>query len=365
MASAASAGWLLVSSVSSSWLSEDASFRAERGSGLRRRLQRHGAVTTAQASQPKPKPKPQPQPEPQPQAVVTRRSLIQRSSGLLLFMPAAAPVLTTFVTRNGSNAARAVDAPSPRSGVPKSPEANATLYAALQSAIRETTSKGKAPGVLRLAFHDAGTYDPFAGAVLQGGPNGSIRFEDKRPENEGLQRPLRVIAKTMASLKKQLPNATVSWADVIAVAGAESVAITGGPTFRVPIGRVDAQASDADGRMPGENWTAAQLKSHFAAQGFSTRELVALLGAHTIGFKGYGMPDVFDNTYYKTLLEKPWKNSKDAMAYMIGIPIDHAVAEDTECLQWIQLYAADQQQFFNDFAAAYTKMTSAGAVWSV
>jgi len=38
----------------------------------------------------------------------------------------------------------------------------------------------------------------------------------------------------------------------------------------------------------------------------STQELVALSGAHTLGGKGFGSPVVFDNAYFKILLEKPW-----------------------------------------------------------
>lgn len=40
-----------------------------------------------------------------------------------------------------------------------------------------------------------------------------------------------------------------------------------------------------------------------------TRELVALSGAHTIGGKGFGSPVVFDNAYFKILLEKPWSSN--------------------------------------------------------
>jgi len=40
-----------------------------------------------------------------------------------------------------------------------------------------------------------------------------------------------------------------------------------------------------------------------------TQELVALTGAHTLGSKGFGNPTVFDNSYYKILLEKPWMSS--------------------------------------------------------
>ena len=37
------------------------------------------------------------------------------------------------------------------------------------------------------------------------------------------------------------------------------------------------------------------------------QDLVALSGAHTLGSKGFGDPNVFDNSYFKILLEKPWK----------------------------------------------------------
>lgn len=43
----------------------------------------------------------------------------------------------------------------------------------------------QAPVLLRLVFHDAGTFLQSAG---NGGANASIRFELKRPENTGLNR---------------------------------------------------------------------------------------------------------------------------------------------------------------------------------
>lgn len=48
----------------------------------------------------------------------------------------------------------------------------------------------QAPVLLRLAFHDAGTFSSSQG---QGGANGSVRFELKRPENSGLGRGWKVI----------------------------------------------------------------------------------------------------------------------------------------------------------------------------
>jgi L-ascorbate peroxidase len=39
------------------------------------------------------------------------------------------------------------------------------------------------------------------------------------------------------------------------------------------------------------------------------QEMVVLSGAHTIGGKGFGNPNAFDNTYFKILLEKPQPTS--------------------------------------------------------
>lgn len=82
------------------------------------------------------------------------------------------------------------------------------------------------------------------------------------------------------------------------------------------------------------------------------------------GGKGFGDPVTFDNTYYTALLKKPWLNTKDEMAQMIGLPSDHALPEDPDCLKLIEAYAADQQLFFRDFAEAYVKLTNLGAVWA-
>ena len=37
-----------------------------------------------------------------------------------------------------------------------------------------------------------------------------------------------------------------------------------------------------------------------------------------LGTKGFGDPVTFDNTYYQTLLKKPWKNPLVYMSSMIG-----------------------------------------------
>lgn len=66
--------------------------------------------------------------------------------------------------------------------------------------------------------------------------NGSIIYELDRPENAGLSKSVKVLEK----VKKELDD--VSWADIIAVAGAEAVSTCGGPVIKVKLGRMDARS---------------------------------------------------------------------------------------------------------------------------
>ncbi|XP_021671005.2 putative L-ascorbate peroxidase 6 isoform X1 [Hevea brasiliensis] len=204
-------------------------------------------------------------------------------------------------------------------------ELDTTTYVLMKEEVRKVVSKGKAAGVLRLVFHDAGTFETVGNS---GGMNGSIVFELDRPENAGLKKSLKILEKAKIEVDAKQ---SVSWADMIAVAGAEAVSVCGGPTIPVILGRLDSAEPDAEGKLPEESLGASSLKQCFQRKGLSTRELVALSGAHTIGSKGFGNPTVFDNSYYKILLEKPWMSSA-GMSSMIGLPSDRALVEDDECL---------------------------------
>ncbi|GMH10842.1 hypothetical protein Nepgr_012683 [Nepenthes gracilis] len=229
-------------------------------------------------------------------------------------------------------------------------------YLFMKEEIRKVLSKGKAAGVLRLAFHDAGTFEK---GDNSGGMNGSIVYELDRPENKGLKKSLKILEKA-----KNVVDAreSVSWADMIALGGAEAVSICGGPNIQIQLGRLDSMTSDPEGRLPEESFDASGLKQCFKRKGFTTQELVALSGAHTLGSKGFGNPTVFDNSYFKILLEKPWLSSA-GMSSMIGLPSDRALVEDDECSRWITKYANDQDIFFEDFKDAYVKLVNSGATW--
>lgn len=236
----------------------------------------------------------------------------------------------------------------------KAAESNTSEILLVKQEVRKVLSKGKAAGVLRLVFHDAGTFEANDNS---GGMNGSLVYELDRPENAGLKKSLKILEKAKNEVDAiQL----VSWADMIAVAGAEAVSLCGGPTISVQLGRQDSMVPDPEGKLPEESSDASALKQCFRRIGLSTQELVALSGAHTLGGKGFGSPTIFDNSYYKVLLEKP---SSAGMAGMIGLPSDHALVEDDECLRWITKYASNQDMFFEDFRKAYIKLVNSGARW--
>ena len=115
------------------------------------------------------------------------------------------------------------------------------VQAALDAALAQVVVKGKAPVLLRLAFHDAGTFDKAAG---NGGMNASIGFELDRPESFGLKRGWNLVIRLEESLKGTPAEGQVSRADLIALMGAAAVSVTGGPRIAVPIGRSDALGPD-------------------------------------------------------------------------------------------------------------------------
>ena len=245
------------------------------------------------------------------------------------------------------------------------PEARAALYAALV----QNVAKTKAPAVLRLVFHDSGTRSV---ADRDGGFNASVRFELSRPESFGLKRGLGPVTAVFEATRDG-PASGLSFADVIAAAGAYAVELTGGPeiTSKLRFGRVDAQGPDPENRMPAESASAASTKSAFRAMGYTTRETICLPGAHTIGGKRFGEPYVFDNAYYRTLLVRPWDSAKNSsattddleMGSHVGLTSDKNFATDDESLEFINLYAVDQNLWFRQFTEMYVKMTESGATW--
>ncbi len=161
-------------------------------------------------------------------------------------------------------------------------------------------------------------------------------------------------------LQSKLPG--YSFADLVVLAAAYAVKITNGPGIfsSVRVGRRDVKGPDPAGRMPEETLSAAGQIEVFAAMGFSTTEMLALLGSHTIGGKGFGGPLEFDNVYYQSLLQRPWEKKDDKMASMIGLASDRVLPDFEETRMVIERFAGDQAAFFKEFDRAFIKLSELG-----
>ena len=111
------------------------------------------------------------------------------------------------------------------------------------------------PIMVRLAWHDSGTYDDSVGIEKWpkcGGANGSIRFQ---PEiNHGANAGLNSAIALLAPLKDKYQ--TISWSDVIQMASAIAIEHAGGPKIAMKYGRVDVQTPEEcarEGNLPGKH----------------------------------------------------------------------------------------------------------------
>jgi adenylate cyclase len=228
----------------------------------------------------------------------------------------------------------------------------AQLAATVRARLRRAVSRRTAAMFLRLAYHDATAFDP---VTKMGGANGSIRFPEElaRKENRGLAEAI----KLLEPIKAEMPE--VSWADLIAVAGAVAVAQAGGPGIYVPMGRADSDVPDPENKMPNPDMTLAEANALFEGLGLTMREWTALSGAHTIGKNLEGRtftddPFRFTNSYFRLLIQ----GNDRARAHLLKT--DNLLLDDPGCRGWAAAYAMDQDLFFADFAAAYRKMTLIG-----
>ncbi|KAK4272413.1 hypothetical protein QN277_020976 [Acacia crassicarpa] len=95
-----------------------------------------------------------------------------------------------------------------------------------------------------------------------------------------------VVARAKNTLELECP-CVVSCADIIAEATRDLVVFAGEPFYEVRLGRRDgleSKAKNAEGKYPKQTMTLTQVVSIFESKGFSVQEMVALAGAHTMGF---------------------------------------------------------------------------------
>ncbi|KAL0290827.1 UNVERIFIED_CONTAM: Peroxidase 16 [Sesamum calycinum] len=164
------------------------------------------------------------------------------------------------------------------------PNVESLVRSAVQAKFRQTFVT--APATLRLFFHDCFVRGCDA-SIMLASPNGQA--EKDHPDNlslagDGFDTVVR--AKAAVDSNPQCQN-KVSCADILALATRDVVNLAGGPFYQVELGRRDGRFStiaSVQRSLPGPGFNLDQLISIFAKHGLNLTDVVALSGAHTIGF---------------------------------------------------------------------------------
>ncbi|KAK4351939.1 hypothetical protein RND71_027457 [Anisodus tanguticus] len=271
------------------------------------------------------------------------------------------------------------------------PQANEIVMSVLEQAIAKDPRM--AASLMRLHFHDCFVEGCDASILLD--KNGAFKSEKDAGPNKNSLRGFEVIDEIKAKLEQVCPH-TVSCADILALAGRDSVVLSGGPHWEVPLGRRDSKTANfkkANVNIPAPNSTIQNLISLFHKQGLNEEDLVALSGGHTIGMarcvsfrqrlynqNGDSLPDAtlektyysglksicptsggdnnispldvaspvrFDNTYFKLLLwGKGLLNSDEVLL----------TGNVKKTKELVKSYAENEALFFHQFAKSMVKM---------
>eukprot|EP00190_Bangiopsis_sp_CCMP1999_P007649 CAMPEP_0198725284 /NCGR_PEP_ID=MMETSP1475-20131203/2613_1 /TAXON_ID= ORGANISM="Unidentified sp., Strain CCMP1999" /NCGR_SAMPLE_ID=MMETSP1475 /ASSEMBLY_ACC=CAM_ASM_001111 /LENGTH=254 /DNA_ID=CAMNT_0044487031 /DNA_START=168 /DNA_END=935 /DNA_ORIENTATION=+ len=215
------------------------------------------------------------------------------------------------------------------------------------------------PIMVRLAWHDAGTYHKDMGVP---GPDASIRFVEEK--GHGANKGLDWAMDKLEPLKKKFPD--ISYADLYQYASVVAIEHAGGPKIPFHLGRKDATPDDCtpDGRLPDGDKGVSHLRDIFYRMGFNDEEIVVLSGAHTLGkahkersgFEGPWTHQMhkFDNSYFKEIL----KENPDPD--LLRLATDSALLSEPRMKELVEAYAKDQNRFFDDYSKAHLKLSELG-----
>ncbi|KAL1217588.1 Peroxidase 67 [Cardamine amara subsp. amara] len=241
--------------------------------------------------------------------------------------------------------------------------------------------------LLRLFFHDCFVNGCDGSILLDDTP--SFQGEKTAGPNNNSVRGYEVIDKIKLNVERLCPG-VVSCADIVAISARDSVLLLGGPHWSVKLGRRDSTKANFvaanTGVIPPPTSTLSNLINRFKAQGLSTRDMVALSGAHTIGLAkcatfrnriynesnidlsfatsrkkscpatagsgdnkeailDVGSPKRFDHSYYSQLRDQKGLLTSDQVLFNDG-PTDSLVVA----------YSRNLNAFYRDFARAMIRM---------
>ncbi|CAI9111300.1 OLC1v1011490C1 [Oldenlandia corymbosa var. corymbosa] len=143
------------------------------------------------------------------------------------------------------------------------------------------------PGTIRLFFHDCFVDGCDASVIIASTPNN--KAEKDHPDNLSLAGDgFDTVIKAKAAVDAT-PGCTnkVSCADILVMATRDVIALSGGPSYSVELGRLDglsSKASSVNGKLPKASFNLDQLNAMFAANGLNQNDMIALSACHTVGF---------------------------------------------------------------------------------
>ncbi|KAF5779362.1 putative peroxidase [Helianthus annuus] len=141
-----------------------------------------------------------------------------------------------------------------------------------------------AASLLRLHFHDCISNGCDASVLLD--ETSSFRSEKDALPNLNSARGFELIESIKANVEKVCPK-TVSCVDILTLAVRDAVLLTGGRYWNVALGRRDgltANITAANTMTPSPFESLDDIIAKFTAKGLDIKDVVALSGAHTIGF---------------------------------------------------------------------------------
>ncbi|KAJ7181351.1 heme peroxidase [Mycena crocata] len=199
---------------------------------------------------------------------------------------------------------------------------------------------------VRLAFHDAGTFSNVlqVAGLPNGAADGSLLWdlsEVQRSENNGLQ--------DIVSILQPLPaQFGVAPGDIL------HLACPGGPRLKAYVGRPQPKNVAPDGLLPSPNDAVKKLTDRFADMGFTIRDLMALVGAHSTGKQRFVDPSVAGSSFDTTV--DIWDVQFWVLKLNSDVNFSHNASTAHEFLRFI----GNQEDWDEDYRSAHEKMSLLG-----
>eukprot|EP00040_Diaphanoeca_grandis_P010556 m.54090 g.54090 ORF g.54090 m.54090 type:complete len:782 (-) comp21864_c0_seq1:160-2505(-) len=226
----------------------------------------------------------------------------------------------------------------------------------------------------RLAYRCAAT---FRMTDKRGGCNGArIRFSPEKDYavNAGLDGALSQLQPVKTTF-----GTSLSWSDLIVLAGNVAIEKAGGNRMDFCGGRTDAvDGAGSIGLEPRVSGAytdkVALIKDSFTVMGLSDEEAVAIMGLNSLGNIGMGFagmrsidPNTLSSNYFKLILETAWTTTgvgatqhfvaPDSSTHMLKT--DLTLKYDAIYAGFAGDYAVDNARFLKDFAQVWTSLMNA------